>query len=523
MSVSDSNSLPPGSDASTRSGRENGRKRARNSTGTGTRVAKQARAVHHFSTPGPPVRGSISDVINNSNVSPNPGVWEAVNKQNATPVASPSLTKSEETFAQLAKNVLLEHPEGRTSEQISIAVHETGIKGKDLSVIKPNVSAALSSHSRGDKAIFKKGPQTEKKQIWLLKNPDSSPLMRDETLERIFASGGTDTTVGAGTPRARGPGEQHSTTSDHVSVHGEQSAEEHSETDKGDAATLADADSVEVAQMINNVIASADQTPPPGAPDGPAAALAVEPSQHSHLHELQQDGLPPVDRLEELSAPDPKPSVLESVQAAGTPFSSPAFTTEEGTVLAPQRVAVETESTQPAPMEAQTGAVARDVSPERALPLHLAAMIGMHVKTFIDCHQPQPLVFQKYLSSCDRSDGDAQAAFKDIVRPLGANTTLESTSSQPVSTFQDAQQALEDVRRAKAVERPIDVAIVDCNMVQAAMNAEIARLRHVVSDLDSLRETLQETKGQAAAIRDSSGRRIKAFIGGQDNDGQNID
>ncbi|KAG9511926.1 hypothetical protein KCV07_g9820, partial [Aureobasidium melanogenum] len=484
MSASDSNGLPPGSDASTRPGRESGRKRARNSTGTGARVAKQARAVHPFSTPGPP---------------------------------------SEETFAQLAKNVLLEHPEGRTSEQISIAVHETGIKGRDLSVIKPNVSAALSSHSRGDKAIFKKGPQTEKKQIWLLKNPDSSPLMTDETLERIFASGETDTTVGAGTLRARGSGERHSTTSDHVSAHEEQPAEEHSDADKGGAATLPDADSVQVARMINSVIASAGQTPPPGASDEPAAALAVEPSQQPHLHELQQDGLPSVDRLEESSAADSQPSVLESVQAAGTPFSPPALTTGEGTVLAPQRVAAETEFTQLTPMEAQTGAVARDVSPETALPLHLAAAIGMHVKTFIDCHQQQPLVFGKYLSSGDRSDGDAQAAFKDIVRRLGANTTLESTISQPVNTFQDAQQALDDVRRAKAIEGHIDVAIVDCNMVQAAMNAEITRLRHVVSDLDALKETLQETKGQAAASRESFGRRIKAFIGGQDNDGQNID
>jgi len=55
------------------------------------------------------------------------------------------------------------------------------------------------------------------------------------------------------------------------------------------------------------------------------------------------------------------------------------------------------------------------------------------------------------------------------------------------------------------------------------MNAEIARLRHVVSDLDALKKTLQETKGQAAASKKSSGRTIKAFIGGQDNDGQNID
>jgi hypothetical protein len=131
-------------------------------------------------------------------------------------------------------------------------------------------------------------------------------------------------------------------------------------------------------------------------------------------------------------------------------------------------------------------------------------------------------VFQKYLSSYDQGDGDAQAALEDIVRRLGANMTLDPTLSQPVSTFQDAQRALDDIRRARAMEGPIDVAIVDCNVVQAAMNAEIDRLKQVVADLDSSKRSLQDTKTQAVASMKSSRERINAFMD-PDNNGQNID
>jgi hypothetical protein len=440
-------------------------------------ATKQPRVAPAFSTP-VPVRGSIADVISNP---PSRGAWEVVNKQNATPVASPSLAKGEDTFVQLAKNVLLNRPEGRTSEQISAEILKSEIKGRDLSVIKPKVSAALSSHSRGDKAIFMKGPQNEeKKQIWLLKNPSNSP---------------------------------HYTTSDQVSGNEKQPAEENSETNEDGAS------SVGIAQIINNVIASAGQTPPSSVSNGPAAALAVEPSQHSHLHELQQPCPPSVNRLEVPSAPDPQPSVQESDRAL-----SSAFVMADDPGFAPQHIAVGREPTEPVAREQPIAPAVQDVSPERALPLHLAAMIGMHVENFIDRHQQQPPVFQKYLSSYDQGDGDAQAALEDIVRRLGANMTLDPTLSQPVSTFQDAQRALDDIRRARAMEGPIDVAIVDCNVVQAAMNAEIDRLKQVVADLDSAKRSLQDTKTQAVASMKSSRKRIKAFVmDDQDNNGQNID
>ncbi|KAH0198078.1 hypothetical protein KCU99_g8112, partial [Aureobasidium melanogenum] len=485
------------------------------------RATKQSRGAPAFLTP-VPVRGSISDVISNS---PSLGAWEVVNKQNATPVASPSLAKGEDTFAQLAKNVLLKCPEGRTSEQISAEILKSEIKGRDLSAIKPKVSAALSSHSRGDKAIFMKGPQNEeKKQIWLLKNPSNSPLMTDESLPRIFAADGLDTTVGVGIPQENESDEQYYTTRDHVSVNEKQPAEDNSETNEDDATTLPDTISVGIAQIINNVIASAGHTPPPGVSNGPAAALAVEPSQHSHLHELQQACPPSVNRLEVPSAPDPQPSVQESGRAVSTRSPSSAFVMADGPVSAPQHIAVEREPTESVAREVQTAPTVQDVSPERALPLHLAAMIGMHVKNFIDRHQQQPPVFQKYLSSYDQGDGDAQAALKDIVRRLGANTTLGPTLSQPVNIFQDAQRAFDDFIRARAMEGAIDVAIVDCNVVQAAMNAEIERLKQVVADLDSAKRSLQDTKTQAVASMKSSRERIKAFVmDDQDNNGQNID
>jgi hypothetical protein len=484
-------------------------------------ATKQPRVAPAFSTP-VPVRGSIADVISNP---PSRGAWEVVNKQNATPVASPSLAKGEDTFVQLAKNVLLNCPEGRTSEQISAEILKSEIKGRDLSVIKPKVSAALSSHSRGDKAIFMKGPQNEeKKQIWLLKNPSSSRFMTDLSSERIFATGGSDTTVGVGILQEHESGEQHNTTNGHISVNEKQPAEENSETNEDDATTLPDTISVEIAQIINNVIASAGQTPPPCVSDEPAAALAVESSQQSHLQESQKACPTSVNRLEELSAPDPQPSVQESGRAVSTPPLSSAFVMADDPVFAPQHIAVGREPTEPVAREQQTAPAVQDVSPERALPLHLAAMIGMHVKNFIDCHQQQPPVFQKYLSSCDQGDGDAQAALKDIVRRLGENTTLDPTLSQPVSTFQDAQRALDDIRRARAMEGPIDVAIVNCNVVQAAMNAEIDRLKQVVADLDSSKRSLQDTKTQAVASVKSSRERINAFmIDDQDNNGQNID
>jgi hypothetical protein len=479
------------------------------------RGTKQPRAVSAYSTP-VPVPGSIGAVMNES---PSFGAREVVNKQNATPVASPSLAKGEDTFTQLAKNILSKCTEGRTSEQISAEILKSEIKGRDLSAIKPNVSAALSSYSRGDKAIFMKGPQNEeKKQIWLLKNPSSSLHMTDESSGRSFATGGSDTTVGVEILQEHKSGEQHNTTSDHISVE-KQSAEENSETNEDE-----DTISVGIAQLINNAIASAGKTPPQGESEGPAAALAVEPSQHSHPHELQQACPPSVNRLEVPSAPDPQPSVQESGQAVSTPFPSSVFVMADGPVSAPRNIAVEIKPTESVAREVQTAPAVQDVSPQRALPLHLAAMIGMHVKNFIDCHQQQPPVFQKYLSSYDQGDGDAQAALKDIVRRLGANTTLDPTLSQSVDIFQDAQRAFDDFIRARAMEGAIDVAIVDCNVVQAAMNAEIDRLKQVVADLDFSKRSLQDTKTQAVASMKSSRDRINAFmIDDQDNNSQNID
>jgi hypothetical protein len=454
--------------------------------------------------------------------SPNMVAWNVVNKQNGTPMASPSLAKGEETFAQLAKNVLLEYPEGRTSEQISIAIHETGLKGNDLNVIKPNVSAALSSHSRSDKSIFKKGPQSEeKKQIWLLKNPSDSPLMMNESLERAIATAVPDTTIGVDTLKEHGSGEQHNTTSGRVSAHENRSAEEDAEPNEDEATALPDTSSGEIARMINNVIASAGQTSPPSVSDGPAAALAVEPSRDDYLHELQQACTPPTNRMEEPSALEPQPSVHESGRAASTPSPSPAHLMANRSVSASQRIAVEGESTEPVAREIQTGSEIQQMSPADALPLRLAAMISMHVKKFNDNHQQQPLVFQKNIPSYDRSDGDPQAALEEAIRQLWTNPTLDLTLVQPVSTFQDAQKALVDIQRARTLGGHIDVAIKDYNIVQAEMNARIDSLRQVVADLDSSKRSLQEAKVQAEASIKSSRERVDAFIGDQANCGRN--
>ena len=450
--------------------------------------------------------------------------WETVNKQNATPIASPSLAGSEETFAQLAKKVLMDYPEGRTSEQISLAIQETGSKGDNLSAIKPNVSAALSSHSRGGRAIFKKGPlNEEKKQLWLLTNLSNSPLMTDGLLERIFASGEPDTTAGVGAFQEHESGERQNTTSDHISVYVNRSAGENSESNEEEAPTLPDTTSAEVAQMINNVIASAGQTPSPGVLNGRITTLAVEPSQRPHLHELQQACPPLVDQLEEPSVLNPQPSVHGDGRPVSTPSPSSALVVEHGSDSAPQRNTVESEPMESVATELQTAPASQDVSLERALPLHLAAMISMHVKNFNDSRQQQSPVFQKHLLSNNHSGGDAQAALEDTVMQLGANMTLNPTLSQSVSTFDDAQQALRDARRAKAMEGHVDMAIKDSIIVQAAMNAEIDRLKQVAAELDSSTRWLQETKAQTVASIESSRRRINAFFGAQDNDGQNID
>jgi hypothetical protein len=454
--------------------------------------------------------------------SPSMVAWNVVNKQNGTPMASPILAKGEETFAQLAKNVLLGCPEGRTSEQISIAIHETGMKGNDLNVIKPNVSAALSSHSRSDKSIFKKGPQSEeKKQIWLLRNPSDSPLMTNESLERTIATDAPDTTIGVDTLQEHGSGKQHSTTSGRVYAHESRPAEEGAEPNEDEATALPDTNSGAIARMINNVIASAGQTPPPGASDGPAAALAVELSRDYHLHESQQACPPPTNQLEEPPALDPQPSVHESGRAVNTCSPPPALMMENGSVSASQRITVGREPTQSIAREIQTGPAIQQMSPEEALPLHLAAMVSMHVRKFNDSHQQQPLVFQKNISSDDRSDGDPQAALEEVIRQLCTDATLDSTLSQPVSTFQDAQKALVDIQRARAIEGHIDVAIKDYNIVQAEMNAKIDSLKQVVADLASSRRSLQEAKGQAEASIKASRERVGAFIGDQANYGRN--
>jgi hypothetical protein len=148
-------------------------------------------------------------------------------------------------------------------------------------------------------------------------------------------------------------------------------------------------------------------------------------------------------------------------------------------------------------------------------------MISMHVKKFNDNHQQQPLVIQENIPSYDRSDGDPQEALEEAIRQLWTNATLDSTLSQPVSTFQDAQKALVDIQRARTLEGHIDVAIKDYNVVQAEMNARIDSLRQVVADLDSSKRSLQEAKVQAEASIKSSRERVDAFIGDQANCGRN--
>jgi hypothetical protein len=462
-------------------------------------------------------------IINNTprttSQSQNVVAWNVVNKQNGTPMASPSLTKGEKTFEQLAKKILLDYKEGRTSEQISIAIHESGLKGDDLKVIKGNVSATLSS----GKAMFEKGPQNDgKKYIWLLKDPSSSPLITNESLERILATDESETTVGVDTLQEHESGEQHNTTSGRVSARGNRSAEDDAELNEDEAAALPDTNSVEIARMINNVIASASQTPPPGIADSPAAALAVEPSGDDHLHRLQQACPPPTNRVEEPPALGPQPSVHESGWAISTASPSPALVMGNGSVSASQRIAARREPSEPVAREIQTGSAIQQMSPEEALPLQLAATIDMHVKKFNDSHQQQPLVFQKNISSYDRSGGDPQEALEEAIRQLWTNATLDSTLSQPVSTFQDAQKALVDIQRARTIEGHIDVAIKDYNIVQAEMNARIDSLRQVVADLDSSKRSLQEAKVQAEASIKSSRERVDAFIGDQVNHGRNL-
>jgi hypothetical protein len=460
----------------------------------------------------------INDTPRTTSQSQSMIAWNVVNKQNGTPKASPSLTKGEETYVQLAKKVLLKHKEGRTSEQISVAIHETGLKGDDLEEIKSRVRPTLSS----SKAIFEKGPQNEgKKHIWLLKDSTSSPLMTNEALEGIPAADQSEPTVDVGTLREHESAEQHNTTSDHISACENQLAEENSETNEDEATTHPDTVSVRIAEMINTVITSAGQTSPQSVSDGPAAALAVEPSRDDYLHELQQACTPPTNRMGEPSALEPQPSVHESGRAASTPSPSPAHLMATGSVSASQRIAVGGKFTEPVAREIQTGSEIQQMSPEEALPLHLAAMISMHVKKFNDNHQQQPLVFQEDIPSYDRSDGHPQEVLKEAIRQLWTNATLDSTLAQPVSTFQDAQKALVDIQRARTLEGHIDVAIKDYNIVQAEMNARIDSLRQVVADLDSSKRSLQEAKVQAEASIKSSRERVDAFIGDQANCGRN--
>jgi hypothetical protein len=195
------------------------------------RVTKHARPDSSVSDPAP-VPELLRDILTNGDSprtisqSQNAIARNVVNKQNGTPMASPSLTKGEETFVQLAKRVLLKHKEGRTSEQISIAIHETGLKGDDLEEMKKPVRATLSS----TKATFEKGPQNKGgKHIWLLKDLSSPPLMTNEALERILAADEPETSVDVGTLQEHESAEQHNTTSNHISACESQVAEENQE------------------------------------------------------------------------------------------------------------------------------------------------------------------------------------------------------------------------------------------------------------------------------------------------------
>ncbi|KAG9911913.1 hypothetical protein KCU98_g627, partial [Aureobasidium melanogenum] len=512
MDVPDDENLPASAEAPTRRNRKRGPSSIVNGTVKRTRDSQPT-------TPGL-VRGSISDLV--SNASPS---WEPVNGSKATPSASPGLTvsKGKKTWREAIVNILKDSQEGLTSHEIVLRVRSSPNEAIDQDKVRAAVSATLSTGAKGDKPIFEKRlPNEANKVIWALKDGGFSNLT-NELLGEHSVAGELDAAMIVANAPEHESNDRPSMTNGGVSGCGNQSTETNVETNGDDAATPLDTSSAVTAQKINLIIEGAGLSPRDGGTDEPAAAPVVEPSQQSHLQELQQTSPPLVDRQEKSSARELQPTVHES-RVATMPDLLPGFVAEDRPAVTVPLIAPEMESTDVVVGELQDASVGQGMSSLEVLRPLLADKISKEVARFNSRRQQELPALEECLPFRGHSNIDVHAVIEDMLRPLRENVGLDSTLAQPAVLVNrsDAHRALDDIRLASDFRKRFDEAISDCDSTLAAMASIISHLNEPIASIQSFKSSLQAYKAQASASQKSSRKSLNAFIDDQDDDDQVI-
>ncbi|KAG9639083.1 hypothetical protein KCV03_g10346, partial [Aureobasidium melanogenum] len=345
----------------------------------------------------------------------------------------------------------------------------------------------------------------------------------NESLDQSLVTHTTNTTIALTTPREQEPSEGRSMTNNGVSER-----EDQVETNGDDATTPHEMSSATTAQKIDFIIESAG-SPRTGGTDGPAAALGTEPSQQSHLYELQQTSPPLVDRQEESSPRELQPAVHEG--RVGTMPGLPlGLMVEDRSITADQCIVVGGVSTGTSAGEDQNSPVVQDRSPEQALHDHLDAMVSMQTKKSEYLQQLLREIDSGHHLSQSQHGDDTSETLQALSSRLWEEPRLDPMIPQLTMTTTSAHRAIDDYGRAQSVENCIGVAIGKWGDVQATTRAGIDRLKELVNrfeefshDLDISRQLLQEIQKQATASKRSSRRSINAFFGAGDDNSWNID
>ncbi|KAG9969585.1 hypothetical protein KCU78_g23985, partial [Aureobasidium melanogenum] len=264
--------------------------------------------------------------------------------------------------------------------------------------------------------------------------------------------------------------------------------------------------------------------PRTGGTDGPAAALEVEPSQQSHLHELQQTSPPLVDRREESSARELQPAIHEGRDAT-IPDLPPGLVAEDRSVVAVPPIAPEMEPADVVIGEAQDASVDRDMTSLEVLRPLLANVISTEVARFDGRRHEELPALGEHLPSRAHSHIDVHAIIEDMLRPLRGIVGLDSTLAQPavLVSRSDAHRALDDIRLARGFRKRFDEAISKCDSTLATMVDFVNLLNEPIAHIESFKNSLQAYKAQSTASQRLSRKSLNAFIDDQDDDDQVIE
>ncbi|KAH0405137.1 hypothetical protein KCU89_g423, partial [Aureobasidium melanogenum] len=427
--------------------------------------------------------------------------------------------KGGKTLVQIAKEILKEHPDGLTLQDICDKSNGAQSRSDQAPrTAKKSMGATLSQH----KELFRKELSKEnKKYKWYLiaPIPGIPTQSMNESLDRNLATQTTNTPMALTTPREQEPSAGRSTTNNGDSEREDQSVETNIETNGDDATTPPETSSAATAQKIDFIIERTG-SPRTGGTNGPAAALEVEPSQQSHLHELQQTSPPLVDRREVSSARELQPAIHEGRDAI-IPDLPPDLVAEDRSVVAVPLIAPENVVVG----EAQDAPVDHDMTSLEALRPLLANVIGTEVARFDSRRHEELPALGEHLPSRAHSNIDVHAIIEDMLRPLRGTVGLDSTLAQPAVLVNrsDAHRALDDIRLARAFRKRFDEAISKCDSTLATMIGFVNLLNEPIAHIESFKDSLQAYKAQATASQRLSRKSLNAFLDDRDDDDQVIE